>query len=77
MSKAALNAFTRILADTCRLDGVLVNAVDPGRVRTDMGGLDGRAASLDILESSQAFRVGASRDRVTPSGEGAAAMHKR
>jgi NAD(P)-dependent dehydrogenase (short-subunit alcohol dehydrogenase family) len=38
MSKAALNAFTRILASTYRGRSVLVNAVDPGWVRTDMGG---------------------------------------
>jgi NAD(P)-dependent dehydrogenase (short-subunit alcohol dehydrogenase family) len=38
MSKAALNALTRILAATVSGGGVLVNCVDPGWVRTDMGG---------------------------------------
>jgi NAD(P)-dependent dehydrogenase (short-subunit alcohol dehydrogenase family) len=38
MSKTAVNAFTRILADTYRDSNVLANVVDPGWVRTDMGG---------------------------------------
>ena len=38
MSKAALNALTRQLASAARGRNVLVNSVDPGWVRTDMGG---------------------------------------
>jgi NAD(P)-dependent dehydrogenase (short-subunit alcohol dehydrogenase family) len=38
ISKVALNAFTRILAATYRRRGLLANVVDPGWVRTDMGG---------------------------------------
>ncbi|MFK0295540.1 SDR family oxidoreductase [Streptomyces sp. NPDC090442] len=41
-SKAALNALTRMLAAELRADGVLVNAVCPGWVATDMGGAGGR-----------------------------------
>lgn len=37
-SKAALNALTRMVADAARGANVLVNAVDPGWVRTRMGG---------------------------------------
>ena len=37
-SKAALNAITILFANGMRRDHVLVNCVDPGWVRTDMGG---------------------------------------
>ena len=42
VSKAALNALTRILAAELRRDRILVNAVCPGWVATDMGGAGGR-----------------------------------
>jgi len=38
LSKAALNALTRLVAHAGQRRNVLVNAVDPGWVRTDMGG---------------------------------------
>jgi NAD(P)-dependent dehydrogenase (short-subunit alcohol dehydrogenase family) len=38
VSKAALNALTRILADELRSTNILVNAVCPGWVQTEMGG---------------------------------------
>jgi NAD(P)-dependent dehydrogenase (short-subunit alcohol dehydrogenase family) len=44
-SKAALNALTRILAAELRGDRILVNAICPGWVATDMGGAGGRPVS--------------------------------
>ena len=42
VSKAALNALNRMLASDLRRDRILVNAVCPGWVATDMGGPGGR-----------------------------------
>lgn len=45
LSKAALNALTRMLAAELRSSDILVNAVCPGWVATDMGGSGGRPVS--------------------------------
>ena len=45
ISKTAVNALTRILADELVPDGILVNSCCPGRVRTEMGGPDGTSAA--------------------------------
>lgn len=42
MTKASLNALTRMLASELRGDQILVNAICPGWVATDMGGSGGR-----------------------------------
>lgn len=52
VSKAALNALTRVLAAELQEAGILVNAVCPGWVATEMGGVGGRpveAGAASIL----------------------------
>lgn len=52
-SKTALNMFTRTLAYELKREGIIVAAMSPGWVRTDMGGSD---ADLSIEESAAAIR---------------------
>jgi carbonyl reductase 1 len=55
VSKAALNALTRILATELAPRGIRVNATCPGWVRTDMGG---RNASRSVEEGAASVRFG-------------------
>jgi NAD(P)-dependent dehydrogenase (short-subunit alcohol dehydrogenase family) len=65
VSKAALNAFTRCLAAQLRMDGVLVNAVCPGWVRSDMGGPD---AARSLEEGAASVMWAVTLDDDGPSG---------
>src|SRR3712207_1936110 len=52
ISKTSLNALTRILASELRGSGILVNAVNPGWVQTDMGGA---GATRSVEEGAEAL----------------------
>jgi NAD(P)-dependent dehydrogenase (short-subunit alcohol dehydrogenase family) len=57
VSKAALDRLTQILAADLRRDGVLVNAVCPGWVATDMGGPGGRPVEAGAASVLWAVRL--------------------
>ena len=58
VSKTALNALTRIFAAELRGDRILVNAVCPGWVATDMGGPGGQPVEDGAASVMWAVRIG-------------------
>jgi NAD(P)-dependent dehydrogenase (short-subunit alcohol dehydrogenase family) len=65
MSKTALNALTRSLADELRGTNVLINTMCPGWVRTDMGGPN---ATRDVKEGTDTIIWLATLPEDGPSG---------
>jgi NAD(P)-dependent dehydrogenase (short-subunit alcohol dehydrogenase family) len=65
LSKAGLNALTRIFGDELRNTGVRINAVCPGWVRTDMGGTN---AERSVEQGAQGIVWAATLDESGPSG---------
>ena len=65
ISKTSLNALTRILASELRGSGILVNAVNPGWVQTDMGGQN---ANRTVEEGADGVVWAATLPNNGPSG---------
>lgn len=65
LSKTALNALTRVFADELKGANILVNSVDPGWVKTDMGG---RAAPLTPAQGAETIVWAATLPEVGPTG---------
>ena len=64
VSKAGVNALTRVFADALTRDGIAVQAVSPGWTATDMGGAggrpigDGAAGIVEVVRSPGSFPSG-------------------
>jgi NAD(P)-dependent dehydrogenase (short-subunit alcohol dehydrogenase family) len=65
VSKTALNVLTRILGSELRGSGILVNAVNPGWVQTDMGG---SGATRTVEEGAEALVWAATLPNSGPTG---------
>jgi NAD(P)-dependent dehydrogenase (short-subunit alcohol dehydrogenase family) len=65
LSKTALNAVTRILADELSDTDIKINSVCPGWVRTDMGGAN---APLAVEEGAKGIVWAATLPEDGPSG---------
>ena len=65
LSKTALNAVTRILADELKDTDIKVNSICPGWVRTDMGG---KEATLSVEEGAQGIVWAANLPDDGPTG---------
>lgn len=65
VSKAGLNALVRIYARELAATGIVVNAICPGWVRTDMGG---RRASRSVEAGARGVVWAATLDRGGPNG---------
>lgn len=65
ISKAALNAVTRIHAAKCRGTNILVNSICPGWVKTDMGGPD---APRSLAEGVETILWAATLEDGSPTG---------
>ncbi len=64
-SKAALNAFTILIAEELRSTPIKINAIHPGWLRTDMGGAE---ANMGVEEGARATINYATLDETGPTG---------